>query len=307
MNKYDIDSAFLKYCRIKYPFSRPLYALINPCLKLCIPRTDDKLKIKKLSINGYYDKKIKIIIFEPKDIQDSCPCLVYFHGGGFLIQAAPYHYSLLMKYALGAKCKVIFADYHLTVNSSYPAPVEDCFSAYKWALENSDALNIDKHNIAVGGDSAGGNLAAAVSLMARDRLDIIPCFQMLIYPVIDPRMQTASMKKYTDTPMWNSKLSKKMWDFYLKGTSIKDAQYAAPILANSLLSLPQSYIEAAQYDCLHDEAIDYANALLKAGNSVELNTPERTVHGFDIALESDIVKKCVNARIDALNDAFYGK
>lgn len=304
MSKYAISKEFSKYEHMKYPLIRPLFAVFNPIAKKARPKSDATIKIKQQIIKGYKQKEIELLIFEPKGLKDNVPCLVYFHAGAFLIQAAPYHYALAKEYAKRAKCKVVFVDYRLTTKYSFPVPIEDCFSAYKWVVEEAATLHIDRKKIAVGGDSAGGNLAAAVTLMVRDRLNIRPCFQMLIYPVIDRRMQTESMKKYTDTPMWNSKLSKKMWAMYLPNSSIEQIAYASPIEAASLSNLPNAYIETAEFDSLHDEGINYAKALQKAGNRVDLYETKGTMHGFDIVWNSNIVRECVTRRIEALQAAF---
>lgn len=114
-------------------------------------------------------KFIFVCTLNPLGINKKLPLLVYFHGGGFIYKAAPYHYRLAKQYSKAALCKILFVDYRTTPNFCFPTPINDCFNALQWAINNTDLINIDKNKIAVGGDSAGGNLAAAAALMARDK------------------------------------------------------------------------------------------------------------------------------------------
>ncbi|EKD88168.1 MAG: heroin esterase, partial [uncultured bacterium] len=169
---------------------------------------------------------------------------------------------------------------------------------------NSKELGIDKNKIAIGGDSAGGALAAAVNLMALDRNTSTACFQLLIYPVTDARQQTESIRKYIDTPLWNSRQTEKMWKLYLKDEIPDKKEYASPVEAESLENMPAAYIEVAEFDCLRDEGINFAEALQKNGVQVELNKTTGTIHGFEIAESSELVHQIVAKRIEALKKAF---
>ncbi|NTV89551.1 MAG: alpha/beta hydrolase, partial [Clostridiales bacterium] len=254
-------------------------------------------------IEGYHNGKLELTIFEPWGIGDGAPCLIYMHGGAFALQAAPHHKKLVCEYAEKTPCKVVYVDYRLAPRYRFPVGAEDCYAAFEWVCKNAGELGVDKNRIAVGGDSAGGALAAAVCLMSRDRSTAGICFQMLIYPVTDARQITESIKNYTDTPMWNSKLNAKMWELYLGDGKQDSRGYASPMEAPSLDGLPDSYIEVAEFDCLHDEGIAFAEALRKSGNQVELHKTAGTVHGFEIAEDSEIVRQCVIKRTEALKKA----
>ncbi|PRX75020.1 alpha/beta hydrolase family protein [Cohnella sp. SGD-V74] len=143
--------------------------------------------------------------------------------------------------------------------------------------------------------------------MARDK-GVVPgiCYQLLVYPVTDARQTTESMRQYTDTPMWNAKLNKKMWDLYLKNGVEGPREYASPMEAASLDGLPDAYLEVAEYDCLRDEGIQYAEALRRSGVGVELHRTEGTVHGYDLEEKSGITLESKSRRIEALRKAFYG-
>jgi acetyl esterase/lipase len=306
MSKYNIHSNFNKYENTKLPLSPLLLPLINALMASSVKRVKPAagLSVQKRRVPGYHNGMVELSIYEPKDIGTGAPCLIYLHGGAFVLKAAPYHKNLVCEYALQTPCKVVFVDYRLAPKYAFPVGVEDCYAAFEWVAKNAMALGIDSNRIAIGGDSAGAALAAAVSLMARDRKASGICFQMLIYPVTDARQTTESIRDYVDTPMWNSKLNEKMWKLYLrKGTPIS-REYASPMEATSLENMPDSYVEVSEFDCLRDEGIDFAQALKRNGVQVELYRTKGTVHGYDIAEKSEIVHESVAKRIDALKRAF---
>ncbi len=300
--KYDISKEYGLYVHMHPPLTKAILPSVNFLLGL-LPKSGLKgLDVKKLSLPSTDGEGIDALLISPKDAGDNAPCLVYFHGGGFVMEAAPSHYRLTAEYARRAHCRVLFVKYRLAPGYVYPVQVNDCFCAYKWALENADAIGTDVRRIAVGGDSAGGCLAAAVCIMARDSGVKPPCFQMLVYPVLDKRMETESMRIYTDTPMWNARLNKKMWEWYLQGLT-DGISYASPAEAD-LRDLPDAYIETAEFDCLRDEGREYAEALIKAGTAVRLNMTRGTMHGYDTVKKSPTVRESVAARVDALLRAF---
>jgi len=306
MAKYPINKNFFPYTHLYPQINKLTLPFINFCLRLMPKhlRSDSDISIRQIKIPTSKKQQISAYLFEPKmSANIDSPCLIYFHGGGFVLHAAPYHYALAKNYAIKTPCKVLFVCYRLAPKYPFPVPVEDCYSALNWLVENSCKLKVDKNRIAVGGDSAGGNLAACVSIMARDRNLTDLCGQMLVYPVIDRRMTTESMKKFTDTPMWNSKLSQKMWKYYLKNSTANLA-YACPIEFCTLGNLPPAYIETAEFDCLIDEAIDYAAALKQANVNVTLQQTNGTMHGFDIVLKSPITIESIESRISFLQDCF---
>ena len=303
---YPIKKEFGVYAHFHPPVCAALLPPVNFLLTHIPRKKHTGITVSNLSIPREADERVEALLFTPEGLQANAPCLVYFHGGGFVMEAAPSHYALAAAYAAGASCKVLFVRYRLAPKHGFPAPVLDCFTAYQWARQNADVLGIDSARIAVGGDSAGGNLAAAVCLLARDRDMAIPCFQMLIYPVLDRRMQTASMGRFPHTPMWNARLNEKMWRWYLPASPETDIAYASPAEAATLAGLPDAYLETAEFDCLHDEGVAYARALQRAGCPVELNETSGTMHGFDAALNSSIVRACVRRRVSALRSAFDG-
>lgn len=198
-------------------------------------------------------------------------------------------------------CKVVYVDYRLAPKYPFPIPVEDCFCTYQWVVDNAEKLGIKSTDIMIAGDSAGGNLSTAVTLMARDRGVQMPSALLLVYPVTDRRMTTESMKKYTDTPVWDANLSKMMWNAYLEEQQPEHIEYASPLEAPSFEKFPPTYIEVAEFDSLHDEGVLLYRRLEEEGIAAELHEIKGACHGFENALESRMVRECMERRIGWLD------
>ncbi len=305
--KYPINKEFFPYSHFAPPIRNAkmagwMGAMMRPPRRIW---RDREVSVHKEHLRSCDGKEIEVLVFDPYGIEEPSPCLVYYHGGGFFFGGAGYHYTLAKQYALNTPCKVIFVQYRLAPKHPHPIPAEDCYAALRWTFSNAEKLNVDKKKIAVGGDSAGGALAAAVCHMARDRGTEMPCFQLLIYPVTDRRMQTESNRRYTDTPMWNANLSVRMWQGYVQDENPPDIAYASPMEASSFAGLPKAYVETAEFDCLHDEGIAYGEALRAAGVEVALNETGGTMHGFDIAEQAPTAKAAVGERIGYMQRSFY--
>lgn len=171
--------------------------------------------------------------------------------------------------------------------------------------ENADGMGIEKRKLALGGDSAGGALAASCALWCRER-GILICFQMLVYPVTDKKMETETARKYKDAPMWNSSLSKKMWELYLRNGIPEKEEYASPALAKDFSRLPPAFIEVSEFDSLRDEGIEYGDALKHAGVPVEVSEIKGGFHGFDVFDRKSLARSAVEKRCRALSSAFDG-
>ncbi len=304
--KYPIHPDFKRWAKMNPPLNSAVLPLIQKGMSLLFKteRSSAGVTVEKKTIPSEDGAHIRALLYSPVGIAADAPCLVYFHGGGFVMPAAPYHFSLAREYAVRAKCKVLFADYRLAPKYPFPIPPRDCCSAYAWTVANAKELSVDSSRIAVAGDSAGGELATVVCLMAKDRGLSMPCAQMLIYPVTGKGVETESMKKYTDTPMCNSRDIEKYGKYYIKGTPTEKRGYYSPIHADSLSELPPAYIETAEFDCLRDDGILYAERLKKSGVPTELYNTRGTMHGFDIVLKSPIVRTCVDRRVDFLKKSF---
>lgn len=306
MSKYPIHPEL----NIISKFILPLHPYILPPLNLFLQltfnlqSTPSSIEVTKHTITSYQDGKIQLTLFQPKGNTDKLPCLVYYHGGAFSLKATPHHKTLICEYVLKTPCKVMFVDYRLAPKYPFPTGVEDAYAGYRYVLDHCEELGINKNQIAVGGDSAGGSLAAAVCLMARDRHVPIPSFQFLIYPCTDVRQITKSMQDYTDTPIWNAKLTSKMWPMVLKNGYPIPKEYASPIEATTHHNLPNAYVEVAEFDCLHDEGIAYAKKLEESGVDVELLETKQTFHAFDVLTSTKFVKDIITHRISVLQKGF---
>lgn len=303
--KYPISKELFFISKIKPPRILSLYPLLNFTMNIFKCKSDKDVKVTKHIIPGYKNAALKTYVIEPKYIEEKSsnqklPCMVFFHGGGFLLKASGGHYKIAKEYAKKLSCRVVYVDYRLAPKYPFPYPTEDCFAAYKWVLENEVMLNIDKNKIILGGDSAGGNLAIAVALMSKDRNLHLPKATLLIYPVTDRRMITKSMKEFSDTPVWDSKLNKMMWQAYLQNEHIEHIEYFSPSEAKSLKDFPQTYIEVCEFDCLRDEGIAFFERLQNENVYAELYEVKKSCHGFETATNSTLVQDAIKRRVEWL-------
>ena len=300
--KYDIDSELKSISAYSGSMVGRLYPLLNAGYRMQKCRPDNDVNVTQYSTDAYKGESISTLVIEPKENSKEIPCIMFFHGGGFLMSASNAHYQIAKWYAKRACCRVIMPDYRLLPKNRYPVAIEDCYSTYLWVIENAKKLKINKDKIIAAGDSAGGNIAAAVTAMLYDRDQ--PLFKgvMLIYPVLDKRMVTGSMKRFSDTPIWDSNCNKMFWDMYLKDAD--NAKYASVSEIETLDFFPKTYIEVAQFDCLHDEGIEFGEKLKSQHVLVDIHETEKTCHGYESVFNSLIVKRCMDKRIEWIKETF---
>ena len=266
-------------------------------------KTPEEMEEKEIVIDGYRGLPVRTTVFSPKGEDRLIPALLYVHGGAFVYKAAGYQKKLAMIYAKKAPCKVFFPHYHLAPKYPYPAAYEDVLAVYRYIMAHAGALGIDSSRIGVAGDSAGGSIAALLCNRWEKENIQKPCLQMLMYPVTDARMETESMKKYTDTPQWDALANAKMWSFYC-GESSKLRDSASPMQSRIPDAMPKTYIEPAEYDCLHDEGVLYGEKLSRAGVEVKMVESKGTYHGYDAVIKAQIVKDHIKKRISFLKEGF---
>jgi|SRR5262245_12176472 len=227
------------------------------------------------------DGDIPVRVYVPAaEREDELPALVYFHGGGWVMGSLDAYEGLCRSLANAACAVVISVDYRLAPEHRYPAAVEDAYAATWWVHEPARTLGVDPARLAVGGDSAGGNLAAAVCLMARDRGRPALSAQVLLYPILDHAFDTASYRENGEGYYLTRAAMEWFWKLYLAREEDGAHPYASPLRAERLTGLPPALIVTAEYDPLRDEGEAYARRLESEGVAVRLIACHGMIHGF---------------------------
>ena len=304
--KYKISKEFFPFSHFKPPISEKFLALAVPHMKATGRIFKDKeVSVSRHDVTSYDGENIECLLMAPKRLKGDSPCLIYVHGGGFVLAAAGYHYRNAMRYAKEVGCKVFFVNYRLAPEYRHPVFFEDSYAAMCYVYDKAADLGIDASRIGIGGDSAGSALAVGVCMMAKDRHHPIKfAFQMLPYPFLDARNNSESCKRFTDTPMWNSTLSERIGPMTKADKNRPDYVYYSPVEVDGFDALPPAYIETAEFDCLHDDGILYASKLGEAGVDVLLNETKGTMHGFDIVGRAKTTKAALTARISFMKERF---
>lgn len=206
--------------------------------------------------------------------------LVYFHGGGWVMGDLDTHHGVCHALAKQSSCLVVSVDYRLAPEHRYPAAVEDAYATTSWVAQNTDAIQADPDRLAVGGDSAGGHLAAVVTLMARDRNGPRIDLQVLMYPITDFNLNSPSYLENKDGYMLTRDLMRWFWNHFIDDESQANDPYVSPLRAINFNDLPQALIITAEYDPLRDEGESYAKKLQGAGVEVTLSRYPGMIHGF---------------------------
>ena len=249
--------------------------------KVLQPPREDVAETRDVTIPGPLGD-IPLRLYRPAgtEASDRLPALIYYHGGGWLLGDLESHDGVCRRFANAARCRVVSVDYRMAPEHKFPAAVEDSAAATRWVVEQADRLGIDPDKIAVGGDSAGGNLAAVMALMARDGALPPLAFQLLIYPSTDMMMTTASSQTVTAGVPLTSATMRWFIDHYLPDTTAARDWRASPLRAVDLSGVAQALVLTCRYDPLCDEGIAYVRRLEQEGvRTVHLHYSDQT-HGF---------------------------
>ena len=234
--------------------------------------------------------------------------ILYIHGGGYVVGSANTGSFLAAALARRVGVRAVSVEYRLAPENPFPAGLDDCYAALLWTAASADDLGIDLSRLAVGGDSAGGGLAAAVALLARDRGGPALCFQYLGIPELDDRLDTPSMLAYDDTPLWHRPAAEFSWDSYL-GPGVRGTEdvspYAAPARMADLSGLPPAFVNVCQFDPLRDEGIAFAQRLAQANVPTELVLYPGTFHGSGMIAASAVTKRIISDQLAALRRALH--
>ena len=290
MKSYPIDESLGKLANFHPPFNR-FVSTMGKILMHNIPFYLKRAQVnyRRIRLKGRYPFNIYVVYPNAEKDQPHA-CYLYLHGGGFAYKANGSQIAQFLTIIKELNIVGILIDY--SVLKPYPIPNQQIAKAFDYLYENADSLHIDKEHIAVGGDSAGGYLAADLTRLRSDQIKAM----VLCFPVLDPSLSTESMKSFLDTPLWNGKNNKKMWAMYGQGN---------PEVPNFLeledySCFPPAYIEVCEFDCLKDEAIAFKDKFVRAGCSVTYRFIEGAMHGYDTMKSSPLTKKSIEERIGFL-------
>jgi acetyl esterase len=246
-----------------------------PVPEVPIARFEDR------TMPGYEGVDIPVRVYWPSTDGAVRPAVVYYHGGGWVIGGLDTHDNAARLLANATDAVVVFVDYRLAPEARFPVAAEDCYAGLLWTVANAGSLGVDPARLAVAGDSAGGNLAAVVALMARDRRGPSIAFQLLVYPCTDmdpPRWSSMTENKNgyfltTDSMVW-------FYDQYAPEVADRTHPYASPLHATDLSGLPPAFVITAEFDPLRDEGEAYAARLIEAGVPTDVQRYDGMIHGF---------------------------
>ena len=276
------------------------------------PRLDrPEVELRRLEIDRPGSGgSLGLFFYLPRSAAGPLPVLLHMHGGGYIFGSAAHSDSANAGLAVEAQCAGASVDYRLAPEAPFPGAIEDCFLALSWLAEHHQALGVDPARIALGGESAGGGLAAALALLARERGGVQPVFQWLIYPMIDDRTGAAGEPhSFAGRQVWTAQANRFAWAALLGAAPGGEgvSPFAAAARAQDLSGLPPAYIAVGALDLFAEEDIDYARRLMRAGVPVDLCVLAGACHGFDLIGDSEIGRRFTHAARSALRRALHGE
>ena len=250
---------------------------------------------------------VRVLVYLPRNASTAIPALLWIHGGGYVLGNAE-QVDLQMKSIVSAiGCAVVSVDYRLAPETPHPGPVEDCYAALKWLHTNASDLGADAGRIAIGGDSAGGGLAAGLALLTRDRGEVPLVLQLLIYPMLDDRTVTAAdPHPHTGEYIWTADANRFGWSALLgqEPGGPEASPYAVAARAEHLEGLPPAFISVGTLDLFLEEDMEYARRLIRAGVPTELHVYPGAFHGFPMVPDAKVTQAYTRDYLNALSRAF---
>ena len=236
------------------------------------------------------DPDLTVRIYRSSAVTGSAPCIYSMHGGGYVIGSREIDNGAFATWCPELGVVGVSVEYRLAPETAYPGPIEDCYRGLRWVHEHADELGVDRGRIGVAGVSAGGGLAAALALLARDRGEVPLAFQLLDCPMLDDRQQTPS-SQLDGLPVWSRASNEFGWRSYLGDLYGRDdvPYTAAPARATDLSGLPPAFVSVGTVDGFRDEDVDYATRLNQSGVPTELHVYPGLCHGYQIAMFADSV------------------
>jgi acetyl esterase len=247
-----------------------------------IPVGKPSAKIEDITFPVGPTGSVPVRIVRPAGTADVLPAVIYIHGGGWILGDRNTHDRLVREIAVGTGAAVVFVDYDRSPEARYPVAIEQAYAATRYVVDHSADLRIDPSRLAVAGDSVGGNMAAALTLMARQRRGPKIAFQVLLYPVTDADFDTASYTRFADGPWLTKRAMRWFWDAYLPDVTARKQPTATPLNASldELAGLPEALVVVDENDVLRDEGEAYARRLSDAGVRVTSTRYNGTIHDF---------------------------
>lgn len=264
-------------------FTEDRFRLINRAMRWSKPKLRAaELEISEERLPRRDGSGLRILVMRPRTRASGIPGVLWLHGGGYAIGRPEQAFPIARHLIRASRCVVIAPAYRLSLSAPYPAALEDAYATLLWMKSNSIRLGIGEDQLMVGGHSAGGGLAAALTLCARDRGEVSLAFQMPLYPMLDDRMRTESARD-NDAPVWDSESNAVAWRLYLgeRAGLAGVPAYAAPSRATDFRGLPPAVSFVGSLDPFRDETQEYMENLRNAGVPVEFRVFEGCYHGFD--------------------------
>jgi acetyl esterase/lipase len=293
----------------RFSFSRKNLWLINGLVNLIPGANPPDILVENVYIPGHGDRsQVRLRIYKPKSAARTLPVLLWLHGGGYVIGKPEMDDRHCAEYVRQAGITVVSVDYRLAPKHPFPAGLDDCASALQWVGANSEQLGVDAKRIAVGGESAGGGLAAALAQLAHDQLAIKPIFQLLVYPMLDDRTVLRTDIDDSRNITWDQKSNRFGWESYLGKPcgGVEVSAYAVPARRQELTGLPPAWIGVGSLDIFHAEDAAYAQRLEECGIECEIKVVQGGFHGFDVFNpQLPVVQDFRQSQISALKKVFY--
>jgi acetyl esterase/lipase len=238
------------------------------------------------------DPRLVVRVHRPKGMSGPLPCVYSIHGGGYVLGTYAMDDARFDRYCPSFPCVGVSVEYRLAPETAYPGPLDDCYAGLRWTFDHADELGVDTARIGIAGISAGGGLAAALALLARDRGEVPVAFQLLECPMIDDR-QTTSSSRLDGLPIWSRESNEFGWRSYLGGLYGTDdvPAYAAAARATDLVGLPPALVIVGGADGFRDEDIGYALRLNQSGVPTELHVLPGAPHGVQMFADSVVARR----------------
>ncbi|WP_445362771.1 alpha/beta hydrolase [Microbulbifer sp. ANSA003] len=236
---------------------------------------------KTIRVNG---EKLELTIVKPKNTRGQIPAFMYFHGGGWVLGDYPTHERLIRDLVQRSGAAAVYVDYTPSPEAKYPTAINQAYAATQWVAENGEKIGVDGSRLAVAGNSVGGNMAAVVALMAKEKGTPDLQFQLLLWPVTDANFNNASYKQFAQDHFLTRGMMKWFWDNYTTDPKQRNEIYASPLRASKsqLVGLPPALVQTAEMDVLRDEGEAYARKLNEAGVTVTAVRYNGMIHDYGL-------------------------